>query len=292
MQIMPDMVRGTLTEEERQRRWQQLADLYLAQQASCYPPDYLRTRPSVDRLLETMETNLPPGPPFFPPDSLTDLAGGACFNDARVEVERARTEQVLSQYELVVLNAFREVEDALVAVETFRTEHEIRLRQVETAGQALEAELRRIAQAQLYRERSDHTLTPTALVNEAYLKLFREGCGWNDQNHFLSSAATAMRHVLVDHARHRDTAKRGGGILRIPLDDVLREPSDQDPELTALDDALQELAELDERQAKIIEMRYFAGLTIEEVAKVLDVSPSTEAPWPAPVSTGVEVIGV
>ncbi len=137
-------------------------------------------------------------------------------------------------------------------------------------------DLRRLARKFLAEESAWHTLQPTALVNEAYLHLAgRRKVSWENRIQFFGFLATVMRRILVDHARLRGTAKRGAGTLRVPLDEVLREPSAQDPEITALDEALEELAELDERQARIIELRYFAGLTIEEVAKVLDVSAST-----------------
>jgi len=137
-------------------------------------------------------------------------------------------------------------------------------------------DLRRLARKFLAEEGAWHTLQPTALVNEAYLHLAkRRKVSWQNRIQFFSFLGTVMRRILVDHARLHGTVKRGSGTLRVPLDVVLREPSPQDPELLALDDALKELAKLDARQARIIELRYFAGLTVEEVAKVLGTSAST-----------------
>ena len=145
----------------------------------------------------------------------------------------------------------------------------------------LYAELREIARSCMRRERADHTLCATALVNEAYLKLADQTATTEGRAHFLSVAATAMRRILVDHARGRAAGKRGQPADRLTLSGI-------DPtaaggasiDVLALDDALHQLAKLHERQARVVELRFFAGLTAEESAEVLDVSLSTiEADW-------------
>lgn len=142
---------------------------------------------------------------------------------------------------------------------------------------AVGGELRRLARRYMRLERLDHTLQPTALVNEAYLRLFPgQSRGWADRSHFIRSAARAMRQILVDHARRRNRNKRGGDHNRIPLDSGVALASDQQPAiLLALDEALDRLAELDPRQAQIVELLYFSGMTQPEAAKALDISPRT-----------------
>ncbi len=137
-------------------------------------------------------------------------------------------------------------------------------------------ELRRIARRHLFRERPDHTLQSAALVNEAYLRLVRQDAPqWQDRAHFLAVAAQLMRHILVDHARARLTGKRGGGAPRLSLDAELIPAQKQEIDLVALDDALAKLATLDAQQSRLIELRFFGGLSIEETAVVLGVSPAT-----------------
>jgi RNA polymerase sigma factor (TIGR02999 family) len=136
-------------------------------------------------------------------------------------------------------------------------------------------ELRRLAHRQMQRERPGHMLQTTALVNEAYLRLvnYRQ-MQWHDRAHFFAVAAQAMRRILVDHARTRNV-KRGAGLQRTSLDDVAVFSSDRAPDLVALDDAMNALARLDPRKVQIIEMRFFGGLSVEEAAEVLKVSPAT-----------------
>jgi RNA polymerase sigma factor (TIGR02999 family) len=137
-------------------------------------------------------------------------------------------------------------------------------------------ELRRIARRHLWHERPDHTLQSAALVNEAYLRLVRQDAPqWQDRAHFLAVAAQLMRHILVDHARARLTGKRGGGAPRLSLDAELVPAQKQEFDLVALDDALAKLAALDPQQSRLIELRFFGGLSIEETAVVLGVSPAT-----------------
>jgi len=137
-------------------------------------------------------------------------------------------------------------------------------------------ELRRIARSHLRRERSDHTLESGALVHEAYLRLFGESLPeWKNRAHFFGVAAQVMRHILVDHARQRGAAKRGGGATRIALDTHVVLPQTRDVDLLALDDALNRLAELDAQQSRLIELRFFGGLSIVETAAVLNVSAAT-----------------
>ena len=140
-------------------------------------------------------------------------------------------------------------------------------------------ELRRLAGHYLRRERPDHTLQPTALVHEAYLRLVDEtGIDWQNRAHFFGIAAVRMRHILVEHARGRQAAKRGGpggGEYRLSLSKADRLAEKRDVNLLALDDALQRLERLDTQKVRVVELRYFGGLTIEETAEVLQVSPAT-----------------
>ena len=138
------------------------------------------------------------------------------------------------------------------------------------------AELRQIAARQLRHERHDHTLQPTALVHEAWLRLVQTNrLTWQNRAHFLGVAAELMRRVLVDHARRRSAGIRGGGETRLVLDEALNVASSRDVNLLALDDALTSLAALDPRQSKIVELKYFGGLEIEEIAEVVGISPAT-----------------
>ena len=138
------------------------------------------------------------------------------------------------------------------------------------------AELRRIAARQLRGERPNHTLQPTALVNEVYLRLVdQRQVEWQDRAHFLGVAAQTMRRILVDHARRRDAGKRGDGVPAVSIDDAREIATSGELPLLALDDALARLEALDPGLAKIVELRAFGGLTIDEAAHVLDVSPST-----------------
>jgi len=138
-------------------------------------------------------------------------------------------------------------------------------------------QLKRIASRQLSREASGHSLSTTALVHEVYLKLVdQRRSRFHDRAHFFAIAATAMRRILVDHARRHGTAKRGAGARRVPLETVeAMAPEDRAELLVALDASLQRLATLDERQARVVECRFFGGLTEEETATALDVSART-----------------
>ena len=137
-------------------------------------------------------------------------------------------------------------------------------------------ELRRLARRYLRRERPDHTLQSAALVNEAYLRLIRqEHPQWQNRAHFFGVAAQLMRHILVDHARNRAAAKRGAGAPRLTLDPDVALPQERDVDLIALDDALNQLAALDPQQSRLVELRFFGGLSIEETSVVLGVSPAT-----------------
>jgi len=138
------------------------------------------------------------------------------------------------------------------------------------------AELHRLAASYLSRERSDHTLQPTALVNEAYLRLIKQNSvAWENRAQFFGIAAQMMRRVLVNHARDRTADKRGGHALRVSLDDAISFFEERDVNLVALDDALNGLAELDAQQSKIVELRFFGGLTIDEISLQLNISPAT-----------------
>jgi len=145
-------------------------------------------------------------------------------------------------------------------------------------------ELRKLARAFMAGERRDHTLQPTALVHEAYLRLVdQSGASWQGRAHFFAVAARVMRNVLVDHARAHGREKRGGGWRRVTLADGVAPWTagglDRE-QLLALDQALEKLARLDEREARIVEMRFFSGLTVAEIAEVLSLSKRTvEADW-------------
>ncbi|HZT37962.1 MAG TPA: ECF-type sigma factor [Bryobacteraceae bacterium] len=137
------------------------------------------------------------------------------------------------------------------------------------------SELHRRAQNYLARERCDHTLQPTALVHEAFLRLIEaEGVRWQDRAHFFAISAQIMRRILVDSARARRAEKRAGQDCRITLADDIA-TIERDQELVRLDDALDALARLDERKARVIELRFFGGLSVEEAAEVLSVSPQS-----------------
>lgn len=137
-------------------------------------------------------------------------------------------------------------------------------------------ELRQIAHRYLRRERADHTLQTTALVNEAYLKLIREkNPNWQSRAHFFAAAANVMRHILVDYARTRNRVRRGSGAQQVPLEDALSVSTERATELLVLDDALKSLEKFDACKSRIAELRYFGGLSVEETAEVLLVSPTT-----------------
>jgi len=137
-------------------------------------------------------------------------------------------------------------------------------------------ELRRVAANQLQKERSNHTLQPTALVHEAYLRLLEQhDVDWQNRAHFFSIAAEMMRRILVNYAVGRNAQKRGLGVARLSLEEAISFSDEKDFDLVALDDALKQLAEYDETQARIVELRFFGGLTIEETAEVLGISDST-----------------
>ena len=137
-------------------------------------------------------------------------------------------------------------------------------------------ELHKIARRSLSKERTGHTLQTTALVNEAYLRLVDiHGIQWQDRVHFFAVGARIMRRILVDHARSKYNPKRGGGAIRVNFDEALHVSPKIDPALVRMDDALTQLAAFDPRKAQIVEMRYFSGLTAEDIASVLGVSPQT-----------------
>lgn len=144
-------------------------------------------------------------------------------------------------------------------------------------------DLRRLAASQLRRERADHTLHPTALVHEAYIRLVNQrSAQWADRLHFFSIASRIIRRILIDHARERNALKRGGAERPAPLNLDDAAAPERDVDLIALDEALEELAALSERQAKIVELRFFGGLTIPEVAAALSMgSRSVDREWQA-----------
>lgn len=137
-------------------------------------------------------------------------------------------------------------------------------------------ELRRLARGFLFKERAGHTLQPTALVNEAYLRLVDQTrVNWQNRAHFYGIASSMMRRVLIDHARAHATEKRGGAAIHLSLDDLQIPLEQRASDLVALDEALEKLAQFDERKCKVVEMRFFAGLKDEEIAEVLGVTTRT-----------------
>jgi len=140
----------------------------------------------------------------------------------------------------------------------------------------IQLELRQLAASYMRRERPDHTLQATALVNEAFMKLAdQRTVRWQNRAHFFGIAAQAMRRILVDHARARSSRKRGAGDRHVPLDDVVLAHEAANVDLLALDEALTRLARIDPQQSRVVELRFFAGLTIEETAIALGISPAT-----------------
>ena len=141
-------------------------------------------------------------------------------------------------------------------------------------------ELKRLAHFQLASERPDHTLNTTAIVHEAYIRLVAQEKSWNNRGHFLRAAATVMRHLLVDHARRRNTAKRGDGKDALELEDKRAVSDDDTLAVLALDDAMKVMAELNPRLEQIIECRYFAGLSVADTAEALGMAVRTvERDW-------------
>ncbi len=137
-------------------------------------------------------------------------------------------------------------------------------------------ELRRLAQSYIHRERANHTLQGTALVHEAYMRLVdQRQVEWRNRNHFFALSAELIRRILVDHARAKMAGKRGGDQIKLSLEEGMEPASGEDVDLIALDDALELLARTDSQQSRIVELRYFAGLKIEETAEVLGISPAT-----------------
>jgi RNA polymerase sigma factor (TIGR02999 family) len=138
------------------------------------------------------------------------------------------------------------------------------------------AELQKLAHSFMRRENPAHTLQTTALVNEAYMRLIdQKNLQWQNRAHFFGIAANLMRQILIDHARRRVAAKHGGGAARISLDDVAEISEEKAGDLVALDEALRELAEIDPRRARVVELRYFGGLNNDEIAEVLSISVNT-----------------
>jgi len=144
-------------------------------------------------------------------------------------------------------------------------------------------ELRRLARHQLRNERPDHTLQSAALVHEAYLRLVGVSPPqWQSRTHFFAIAAQLMRQILVDYARRHEAAKRGGSVCKLSLEDAMATPQRTRVDIVALDDALRALARLDERQSRVVELRFFAGLSLNEISKVLEIAPATvQRDWTA-----------
>jgi RNA polymerase sigma factor (TIGR02999 family) len=144
-------------------------------------------------------------------------------------------------------------------------------------------ELRRLAHFQLQKERPDHTLQSAALVHEAYLRLIGlNPPEWESRTHFFAIAAQLMRQILVDYARRHRAAKRGGGVRKLALEDATTPSRRKDVDVIALDDALKALAKFDRRQSQVVELRFFAGLSLEEISEVLEIAPATvQRDWTA-----------
>ena len=142
------------------------------------------------------------------------------------------------------------------------------------------AELHRLARSYMRRERTDHTLQPTALINEAYMRLAKEDIDWNNRQHFIAIAANVMRRVLVDYARAHNAEQRGGGIKRVEMQEEFAISPERLEEVTLLNEALKNLEKQNPRQAKVVELRYFGGLSVKEIASLLEVSPrSVKRDW-------------
>lgn len=142
------------------------------------------------------------------------------------------------------------------------------------------AELHRVANAYMRRERPDHTLQPTALINEAYLRLIQEDVDWNSREHFVGFAAQVMRRVLVDYARSRNAQQRSGKLERVELQDQFAISPDKLEQVLLLDEALERLEKANPRQARVVELRYFGGLSIEQIGAALDIAPrSVKRDW-------------
>lgn len=142
------------------------------------------------------------------------------------------------------------------------------------------AELHRVANAYMRRERPDHTLQPTALINEAYLRLIQEDVDWNSREHFVGFAAQVMRRVLVDYARARNAQQRSGKLERVELQDQFAISPDKLEQVLLLDEALERLEKTNPRQARVVELRYFGGLSIEQIGATLDIAPrSVKRDW-------------
>jgi RNA polymerase sigma factor (TIGR02999 family) len=144
-------------------------------------------------------------------------------------------------------------------------------------------ELRRVAHAHLRNERSDHTLQTAALVNEAYLRLVGiDPPHWESRTHFFAIAGRVMRQILVDYARRHRAGKRGAGACRVSLDDVVERAREQQVDVVALDDALEALTALDPRQAQVVELRFFAGMSLQDISAALGIAPATvQRDWTA-----------
>ena len=144
-------------------------------------------------------------------------------------------------------------------------------------------ELRRLAHYELRKERPDHTLQSTALVHEAYFRLVgRDLPQWEGRTHFFAIAAKLMRQILVDYARRRRASKRGSGVCMLTLDDAMAMPQGKDVDVVAVDDALNTLAEVDPRQSRVVELRFFAGLSLEETSEVRGIATATvQRDWTA-----------
>lgn len=154
---------------------------------------------------------------------------------------------------------------------------------LDTLMNALYQDMRRLAAHHMNSERRDHTLSPTALVHEAYVKLVgQRNTGWKDRLHFFAVASRIIRRILIDHARAQDAVKRGGDRTRVCLGDRDIAAPAQCVDVLALDEALRELAEMSEQQARIVELRYFGGCTVEEIAELLDIGKRTvDRDWQA-----------
>jgi len=144
-------------------------------------------------------------------------------------------------------------------------------------------ELRRLAHYELRKERPDHTLQSTALVHEAYFRLVGQDLPqWESRTHFFAIAAQLMRQILVDYARRRRASKRGSGACMLTLDDAMILPQGKDVDVVAIDDALNALAEVDPRQSRVVELRFFAGLSLEEISEVMGIATATvQRDWTA-----------
>jgi RNA polymerase sigma-70 factor, ECF subfamily len=214
---------------------------------------------------------------YFSTAIKVQLAAFTCLREKQCENSPPSQEFFLVSERVESMNAVSPKSVTQLLVAWSEGDH----RALEELVPLVHAELRRIARNYMRKERKDHTLETTALVNEAYLRLVdQKHVQWQNRAHFLAIASELMRRILVDYARRRQYQKRGGGLIQVTLSDATEVANQLSPDLVALDEALVSLAEIDPRRSRVVELRFFGGLSIEETAEVLKVSTTTvERDW-------------